>query len=66
MYAVEAFVEKPDETTARRYVDDGYLWNCGNFIFRAGAFLDEYRRFEPNSVEAITARSQAPAPILAS
>jgi mannose-1-phosphate guanylyltransferase / mannose-6-phosphate isomerase len=27
-----AFVEKPDEATARQYVADGYLWNSGNFL----------------------------------
>jgi Nucleotidyl transferase len=33
--AVAGFVEKPDLTTAARYVVDGYLWNSGNFLFRA-------------------------------
>src|SRR5437762_68466 len=33
--AVEAFVEKPDAATAARYVADNYLWNSGNFMFRA-------------------------------
>ena len=36
---VEAFVEKPDEATAARYVADGYLWNSGNFMFRAEVML---------------------------
>jgi mannose-1-phosphate guanylyltransferase/mannose-6-phosphate isomerase len=45
--AVEAFVEKPDAATAARYVDQGYLWNSGNFLFRADVMLDEISRFEP-------------------
>ncbi len=49
---VERFVEKPDEATAARYVDDGYLWNSGNFMFRADALLDEYRRVDAESVAA--------------
>ena len=53
VFAVEAFVEKPDETAARKYVAGGYLWNSGNFVFRTNVFLDEYRRFEPHSVDAI-------------
>src|SRR5688572_14708967 len=53
VFAVEAFVEKPDETAARKYVAGGYLWNSGNFVFRTNVFLDEYRRFEPDSVDAI-------------
>jgi mannose-1-phosphate guanylyltransferase/mannose-6-phosphate isomerase len=54
-HAVDAFVEKPNEPTARDYLAKGYLWNCGNFIFRVDAFLGEYRKFEPASVDAIVA-----------
>jgi mannose-1-phosphate guanylyltransferase/mannose-6-phosphate isomerase len=46
-FAVEKFVEKPDAHTAARYVGDGYLWNSGNFLFRADVLLDEIERFEP-------------------
>jgi mannose-1-phosphate guanylyltransferase/mannose-6-phosphate isomerase len=52
---VEAFVEKPDAAAAARYVAEGYLWNCGNFVFRAGLFLDEYRKFEADSCAAVVA-----------
>jgi mannose-1-phosphate guanylyltransferase/mannose-6-phosphate isomerase len=44
---VEAFVEKPDEATAARYVHDGYLWNSGNFMFRADVMLGELSRHAP-------------------
>ena len=50
--AVAAFVEKPDAATAARYVKDGYLWNSGNFLFRADVFLEEYRAFAPASADA--------------
>src|SRR6185436_8601370 len=33
--AVAKFVEKPDPPTAAGYVEAGYLWNSGNFMFRA-------------------------------
>ena len=33
--AVAKFVEKPDPATAADYVKAGYLWNSGNFMFRA-------------------------------
>ncbi|WP_158813949.1 mannose-1-phosphate guanylyltransferase/mannose-6-phosphate isomerase [Methylocapsa sp. S129] len=49
---VEAFVEKPDERTAQRFIDEGYLWNSGNFIFRAGGMLEEINRFEPDMASA--------------
>jgi mannose-1-phosphate guanylyltransferase/mannose-6-phosphate isomerase len=45
--AVDAFVEKPDDATAKTYVADNYLWNSGNFMFRAKVMLGEIERFEP-------------------
>jgi mannose-1-phosphate guanylyltransferase/mannose-6-phosphate isomerase len=39
--SVEAFVEKPDFATAQQYVADHYLWNAGNFIFRADVMHNE-------------------------
>ena len=50
---LDKFVEKPNEETAHRYVADGYLWNSGNFMFRADLLLSEYRTFQPDSAAAI-------------
>jgi mannose-1-phosphate guanylyltransferase / mannose-6-phosphate isomerase len=50
--AVASFVEKPDMSTARRYVAEGYLWNSGNLLFRADAFLSELNRHAPDMAEA--------------
>ena len=47
VHKVEAFVEKPDAATAAKYVADGYLWNSGNFMFRAEVMLRELARLEP-------------------
>ena len=55
IFAVDQFVEKPDEATAERYVKEGYLWNSGNFMFRADLLLAEYEKFEPQSCAAILA-----------
>src|SRR6201994_2041764 len=33
--AVTKFVEKPDQAKATEYIRNGYLWNSGNFMFRA-------------------------------
>jgi mannose-1-phosphate guanylyltransferase len=45
---VAAFVEKPDATTAERYVTSGeYLWNGGIFVFRADRILEEVRQHLP-------------------
>ena len=54
-YKVKKFVEKPDAATAARYIAGGYLWNSGNFLFRADVLLAELRRFEPALVEAVEA-----------
>ena len=61
VYAVETFVEKPDAATAARYVAEGYLWNSGNFLFRADVLLEELSRYEPaiaQSVEAAVAAAK--------
>jgi mannose-1-phosphate guanylyltransferase / mannose-6-phosphate isomerase len=54
IFAIAQFVEKPDAATAQRYIAEGYLWNSGNFLFRAELLLDEYRAFEPDSAAAIS------------
>jgi mannose-1-phosphate guanylyltransferase/mannose-6-phosphate isomerase len=53
IFAIEQFVEKPDKAKAKRYMDEGYLWNSGNFLFRADLLLEEYRNLEPESAVAI-------------
>ena len=46
--AVRSFVEKPDETTARAYVDTGeYRWNAGMFVVKASVLLDLLADFHP-------------------
>src|SRR5580692_554113 len=51
---VTKFVEKPDPATAAEYIEAGYLWNSGNFMFRASVLLDEYRNVDAASVQAVT------------
>ena len=52
---VAAFVEKPDAATAAAYVAQHYLWNSGNFLFRADALLAELTRHEPAMAQAVEA-----------
>ncbi|MCX8128624.1 MAG: mannose-1-phosphate guanylyltransferase [Clostridia bacterium] len=48
MYPVEEFVEKPNITLAKSYLEDGnYLWNSGMFIWRASIILDNINRYMP-------------------
>ena len=50
---VKHFVEKPDAVTSARYVMEGYLWNSGNFLFRADVLLSELAIFEPGIATAV-------------
>jgi mannose-1-phosphate guanylyltransferase/mannose-1-phosphate guanylyltransferase/mannose-6-phosphate isomerase len=54
VHTVAKFVEKPDLARAAGYIEAGYLWNSGNFMFRAAMLLDEYSRVDPDSVQTIT------------
>lgn len=43
------FKEKPDEATAKKYVDSGeYAWNSGMFIWKASTILKNFERFLPD------------------
>jgi len=45
---VIAFHEKPDLETANKYLEKGnYFWNSGLFCFKAGVFLSELEKQEP-------------------
>lgn len=50
---VEQFVEKPDAAEAARFVAEGWLWNSGNFLFRARTFLAELERLAPRLLAAV-------------
>jgi mannose-1-phosphate guanylyltransferase/mannose-6-phosphate isomerase len=52
--SVAKFVEKPDPVMAAEYIKAGYLWNSGNFMFRASVLLDEYRKLDAESVQTVT------------
>jgi mannose-1-phosphate guanylyltransferase len=48
VYEAAEFVEKPDEATARSYLESGaYLWNSGIFIWRAQDLIDAVRALAP-------------------
>lgn len=57
---VEAFVEKPDASTAAKYLASGeYLWNSGMFMMLASVWIEELKRFHPAMLEACkTAQEQ--------
>ena len=54
---VKAFHEKPDKATAEKYLKQNtthyplpttyYFWNSGIFMFKAGLFLEELKKYAP-------------------
>ena len=53
VFAVECFVEKPSLEKARKYLDQGYLWNSGMFLFPAAGFLATLKEFEPVMADCV-------------
>ena len=52
-YPVRTFAEKPDQSTAERFIDSGdFLWNSGMFIWRADTILNQVERHLPDAHKA--------------
>jgi mannose-1-phosphate guanylyltransferase / mannose-6-phosphate isomerase len=54
-FAVEKFVEKPKAEAASRYLEAGYLWNSGYFLFRADTMIAELEAHAPAVAKAARA-----------
>jgi mannose-1-phosphate guanylyltransferase/mannose-6-phosphate isomerase len=63
-FAVECFVEKPTLDKARQYLNEGYLWNSGMFLFQAAGFLATLKEFEPVMADCVTRAYDARTPDL--
>lgn len=46
-YEVQQFVEKPDRESATQYVQRGYVWNSGIFVWPVKLLLDEMKKHSP-------------------
>src|SRR4030042_732542 len=54
IYSVEAFREKPDEKTAKKYLEAGqYFWNSGMFVWKAKTILTNLAKFLPEAMEPL-------------
>jgi mannose-1-phosphate guanylyltransferase len=54
-YRVEAFKEKPDQTTAEAYYQSGdYLWNAGMFVWSVETIVKAFEKFEPQIIETLS------------
>jgi len=54
-YQVAKFVEKPDLENAKRFVNEGYLWNSGMFVFKAASFMHMLQQYQPEIYNQICA-----------
>lgn len=46
---VRTFAEKPDATTAERFLKSGdFLWNSGMFIWKAGTIMESFEKWLPD------------------
>jgi len=60
--SVERFVEKPNEATAKQYLEEGgYFWNGGMFVLKASVWLAALKEFRPDILAATEAAWQAKA-----
>lgn len=55
VYVVDKFVEKPDLAKAKQFLQDGYLWNSGMFVFKASAFMNMLNQYQPAVAKQILA-----------
>ena len=60
--AVDEFVEKPDEATAREYLAaGGFWWNAGMFVAKASVLLDTLAKYHPDLAGGLRAIAADPA-----
>jgi len=60
VHKVQAFKEKPDHQTARRYVESGrHYWNSGMFVWKLPAIRSALERFLPESLSKLDDVRQA-------
>ncbi len=60
VHAVQAFVEKPDASTAQGYLaEGGYFWNSGMFVMKASRWLAALAHFRPDIEQTTRASFEA-------
>jgi mannose-1-phosphate guanylyltransferase/mannose-6-phosphate isomerase len=54
-FDVLAFKEKPNADLANEYIENGYLWNSGIFLFSSKVFAGEVKTYEKEIYDAFVA-----------
>ncbi len=47
VFKVESFFEKPNKENAEKYINNGYYWNSGTFIFTAEKMIGKAKKLSP-------------------
>lgn len=55
---VSEFMEKPNLSNAKKYIDEGCLWNSGMFLFDTNLFFAELKEHAPEFEEAFDKSSK--------
>jgi len=56
VFDVRAFVEKPDEKTAKAYLESGeYYWNAGMFVWAVATIEEAFERHTPELYDSLSA-----------
>jgi len=59
-FAVTRFYEKPDDSTAKEFVNSGrFLWNSGMFFWRLSTVMAELARIQPRLAQAVSLMAAA-------
>ncbi len=48
------FLEKPNEVDAKAFIEAGYFWNAGIFLFKASTMLHEFEKYAADTLHAVT------------
>lgn len=51
-FVVNSFKEKPTPEKAKEYIDKGYYWNAGIFMFNSSLFSNEVKAYSPEIFDA--------------
>lgn len=55
---VAQFVEKPNAEKAQQFVNDGYLWNSGMFVFKAQVFMAMLQQYQPEMAQQMAGMNE--------
>ncbi|MSS83744.1 NTP transferase domain-containing protein [Actinomycetaceae bacterium WB03_NA08] len=60
VYAAQRFVEKPEKDVAEEYCRNGFLWNAGMFVMRAGLLREGLAQMLPQMDRGLAKLSSGP------